>query len=148
MPLLVKNRSSRCRFLSGSGMGLHLSVVTVYISEIATTDMRGLLGCLVQIMGCSGIIASFCAGVLLDWKWLAAFNGVFVLPFAGLVAFVPESPRWLLMKGRQFSAVRALEWLRGKDDRAGVEAEVQVYSISRDIDELALPFCYLFRSKR
>ena len=75
-------------------MGLQLSVVTVYIVEIATTDMRGLLGCLVQLLGCFGIIATFCAGVGLDWKALAAFNMAFVLPFVVLVAFVPESPRF------------------------------------------------------
>ena len=33
--------------------------------------------------------------------------------------------RWLLQKGRQYSAVRGLEWLRGKDDRVLVEAEVK-----------------------
>ena len=36
------------RFLNGVGLGFVLAVVSVYIVEIATTDMRGILGCFVQ----------------------------------------------------------------------------------------------------
>ena len=36
------------RFLNGFGYGIVLSAVSVYIVEIATTDMRGFLGCFVQ----------------------------------------------------------------------------------------------------
>ena len=39
------------RFLSGLGLGLVLSTATIYIVEIASTDMRGVLGCCIQFMG-------------------------------------------------------------------------------------------------
>lgn len=32
------------RFLGGMGLGFELAVATVYIVEIASTDMRGILG--------------------------------------------------------------------------------------------------------
>ena len=37
------------RFLNGAGLGVVLATVSVYIVEIATTDMRGFLGCFVQV---------------------------------------------------------------------------------------------------
>ena len=33
------------------GLGFVLSVATIYIVEIASTDMRGILGCFIQFMG-------------------------------------------------------------------------------------------------
>jgi hypothetical protein len=44
----VSRHSSPVRFLNGVGLGFVLATVSVYIVEIATTDMRGLLGCFVQ----------------------------------------------------------------------------------------------------
>ena len=39
------------RFLNGMGLGFVLSTTTIYIVEIASTDMRGVLGCFIQFMG-------------------------------------------------------------------------------------------------
>ena len=39
------------RFFNGVGLGFVLSVATIYIVEIASTDMRGVLGCFIQFMG-------------------------------------------------------------------------------------------------
>ena len=39
------------RFFNGVGLGFVLSTATIYIVEIASTDMRGVLGCFVQLMG-------------------------------------------------------------------------------------------------
>ena len=33
------------------GLGFVLSTATIYIVEIASTDMRGVLGCFIQFMG-------------------------------------------------------------------------------------------------
>ena len=55
------------RFLSGLGLGLVLSTATIYIVEIASTDMRGVLGCCIQFMGggqCSPIMTLMFVDVL------------------------------------------------------------------------------------
>jgi MFS family permease len=59
------------RFLGGMGQGFELSVATVYIVEIASTDMRGTLGCFVHLMGSIGVLSTFALGSGLDWKNLA-----------------------------------------------------------------------------
>lgn len=112
-------------------LGLQLSAVTVYILEIATIDMRGFLGCFVQLLGCVGIVFTFCIGAAVDWKYLALANGLWGFVFAGCMWVAPESPRWLILKGREFSAVRSLEWLRGKEERPAIDKEIDI--IKRDI---------------
>ena len=94
------------------GLGFELAVATVYIVEIASTDMRGVLGCFVQFMGSIGVLFTFVAGTFLNWYWLALVNGVTVVFFFLGMLYVPESPRWLILKGREFSATQSLEWLR------------------------------------
>ena len=120
------------RFFVGFAVGVQLSCVTVYILEIATTDMKGVLGCFVQGMAAVGIVYTFGMSFALDWKFLAVASGVWCVPYTMAMAFVPETPRWLLKKGRQYSAMRSLEWLRGKQNRDAIEKELE--AIRRDIE--------------
>ncbi|XP_059098818.1 facilitated trehalose transporter Tret1-2 homolog isoform X1 [Tigriopus californicus] len=76
-------------------------------------------------MGSAGIMFTFCAGAVLDWKWLAVANGIWGILFMIGMYFAPESPRWLLLKGREYSAKRSLEWLRGRDDSKAIDAEIE-----------------------
>ena len=50
------------RFMSGMGLGLVLATTSVYIVEIATTDMRGFLGCFLQFQGSIGVLLTFIIG--------------------------------------------------------------------------------------
>ena len=50
------------------------------------------------------------------------------------MALAPESPRWLILKGKEFSASKNLEWLRGRENaqaEAAVDREIE--KIKRDI---------------
>ena len=62
------------RFLGGMGLGFELAVATVYIVEIASTDMRGVLGCFVQFMGSIGVLFTFVAGTFLNWYFYYFFE--------------------------------------------------------------------------
>ena len=52
-------------------MGFCLGGVTVYIVEIASTDMRGFLGCFVQFLGSVGVLLTFVVGSYVNWWQLA-----------------------------------------------------------------------------
>lgn len=121
---------SAFRFIGGMGLGFDLSCATVYIVEIAATDMRGVCGCLVQFMGSMGILYTFTVGYWLDWIHLAIANACVVFPFIIAMFFVPESPSWLVMKGKEYSAMESLEWLRGRENRSALEKELE--KIKRD----------------
>lgn len=62
-------------------------------------------------------------GLLLPWRWLAVAGEGPVLVMILLLSFMPNSPRFLLSRGRDDEALRALAWLRGA--AADVRAEFQ-----------------------
>lgn len=106
------------RFMNGVGLGFVLATVSVYIVEIATTDMRGFLGCFVQFLGSVGVLLTFCVGAILNWWQLALVHLGMVVPFVVAMWFIPESPRWLIMKGNEWAAEESLKWLRGRGPEA------------------------------
>ena len=87
------------RFITGVGVGAVMTTATIYIVEIASTDMRGVLGCFIQFQGALGILLAFILGYWLNWWQLAGASAVLVLPFTVGMFFVPESPHWYLSKG-------------------------------------------------
>ncbi|KAL6636597.1 hypothetical protein ACP70R_024169 [Stipagrostis hirtigluma subsp. patula] len=114
------------RLINGFGVGLAVTLVPLYISETAPPEIRGLLNTLPQLSGSGGMFLSYCMvfGMSLlpspDWRIML---GVLALPslfFFGLTIFyLPESPRWLVSKGRMAEAKKVLQRLRGKDDVSG-----------------------------
>ncbi|XWS63200.1 hypothetical protein CRYUN_Cryun06bG0075400 [Craigia yunnanensis] len=114
------------RLLDGFGVGLAVTLVPVYISETAPPEIRGLLNTLPQFTGSIGMFLSYCMvfGMSLmtlpNWRLML---GVLSIPsliyFALTVFFLPESPRWLVSKGRMSEAKKVLQMLRGREDVAG-----------------------------
>mgnify|MGYP001782034194 FL=1 len=109
------------RFLGGIGIGIASGLSPMYIAEVAPTSIRGKLVSLNQLTIVLGILGAQIANWLIaepipadfnpadicaswngqmGWRWMfwgAAFPAaVFLL----LACFIPESPRWLAMKGK------------------------------------------------
>lgn len=55
-------------------------------------------------------------GLLLPWRWLAVAGEGPVLIMILLLSFMPNSPRFLLSKGRDEEALQALIWLRADSE--------------------------------
>ena len=106
------------------GLGFVLATTPVYIVEIATTDMRGLLGCFIQFGGGFGVLFTFILGAFFNWWQLAASMIFMIIPFIVGMFFAPESPRWLFSKGREEEGEKALEWLRGSSRRNVITQEI------------------------
>lgn len=114
------------RLLDGFGMGLAVTMVPIYISEIAPPEIRGTLNTLPQFTGSAGMFLSYCMvfGMSLtnspSWRLMLA---VLALPsllyFVLAILFLPETPRWLVSKGQMLEARKVLQRLRGRDDVAG-----------------------------
>ncbi|KNA09307.1 hypothetical protein SOVF_154900 [Spinacia oleracea] len=114
------------RLLDGFGIGLAVTQVPVYISETAPPEIRGSLNTLPQFTGSGGMFLSYCLifGMSLmaspSWRIMLGVLGipsVFYLLFAFL--YLPESPRWLVSKGRMSEAKKVLKRLRGTEDVSG-----------------------------
>ncbi|XP_063289555.1 solute carrier family 2, facilitated glucose transporter member 6-like [Pelobates fuscus] len=87
----------------------------VYISEISHGGVRGALGACPQIMAVIGALVLYAFGNFLSWRWLAVVGEVPVFIMLVLMCFMPESPRFLISKGKEDEALDALRWLRGAD---------------------------------
>ncbi|XP_061460052.1 solute carrier family 2, facilitated glucose transporter member 8 isoform X2 [Rhineura floridana] len=85
----------------------------VYISEITHSKVRGTLGSCVQLMVVTGILGAYIAGTGLEWRWLAVLCSLPPCLMLGVMAFMPETPRFLLSRNRRPEAIAALQFLRG-----------------------------------
>ncbi|NXH10856.1 GTR8 protein, partial [Bucco capensis] len=118
------------RILTGLASGITSLVVPMYISEVSHPKVRGMLGSCVQLMVVTGILGAYTAGMALKWRWLALLGSFPPCLMLLLMCFMPETPRFLLSRGRSAEAMAALRFLRGPHaDHAGecrhIEAGVQ-----------------------
>uniref|UniRef100_A0A0D9XS01 Major facilitator superfamily (MFS) profile domain-containing protein n=1 Tax=Leersia perrieri TaxID=77586 RepID=A0A0D9XS01_9ORYZ len=115
------------RLVDGFGVGLAVTLVPVYISETSPPEIRGRLNTLPQFTGSGGMFLSYVMIFAMTVSspspnWRAMLGVLFVPAVAYLVVtvfFLPESPRWLVSKGRMKEARDVLEMLRGRDDVSG-----------------------------
>lgn len=114
------------RLLDGFGIGLAVTLVPVYISETAPPEIRGSLNTLPQFTGSGGMFLSYCMvfGMSLmespNWRVMLGVLSIPSLAYFFLtIFFLPESPRWLVSKGRMQEAKQVLQRLRGKEDVSG-----------------------------
>ncbi|CAL8109999.1 unnamed protein product [Orchesella dallaii] len=102
------------RFIGGIALGLTISAAPLYIVESASVELRGPLGTLTQFFFTFGVLTSFIFGSILNWRQLAWASATIVLPSMLMLVLIPESPVWLLSKGRVKQAEDAFFKLRGK----------------------------------
>ncbi|KAG8047039.1 hypothetical protein GUJ93_ZPchr0008g12784 [Zizania palustris] len=114
------------RLVDGFGVGLAVTLVPVYISETAPPEIRGLLNTLPQFTGSGGMCLSYCMVFAMtlvpapNWRLMLGVLFVPSLLFQIVTIFyMPESPRWLVSKGRMKEARAVLEMLRGREDVNG-----------------------------
>jgi sugar porter (SP) family MFS transporter len=104
------------RFLGGLGVGASSVTAPIYISEVSPADRRGRLVGLFQFNVVLGILISYLSNYLISqlgdtsWRLMLGVQAIPALIFLILIRFIPESPRWLILKKGETQ--RALEILR------------------------------------
>ncbi|KAI1843932.1 hypothetical protein JX266_009988 [Neoarthrinium moseri] len=110
------------RVINGFGMGLTSSTCPVYQAECSKPRVRGKL----VVVGSLCNTAAFCLanwmnfglyfqGGALQWRFPLGFQLIFPIVVATALFFVPESPRWLLLKDKHSEALQVIARLHGKD---------------------------------
>lgn len=104
------------RVVIGLAIGVASFTVPLYISELAPPDRRGALVSLNQLMITIGIVVSYLVDDLFaelaqGWRYMFLFGVLPALVLGVGMLFLPRSPRWLLMKGRDREAGQVLSRL-------------------------------------
>jgi SP family arabinose:H+ symporter-like MFS transporter len=130
------------RLLGGIGVGIASIVVPLYLSEISPAAIRGRLVTFYQLAITVGILMAYITNsVLLNysehhtatsglidlvyikeiWRGMFSIGGVLATLFLVGLFFVPESPRWLIKKGRNLEGLAILKSINNGKEEA-VEA--------------------------
>ena len=108
------------RIVAGAAIGIASFVAPLYISEIAPVDIRGKLVSINQLALTSGIVASYLIDyVFADtqaWRWMFAMALIPAAAFGFGLMFIPDSPRWLVSRGRAAQARVALTRIRPREE--------------------------------
>jgi MFS family permease len=151
------------RMIGGFGVGAALIIAPMYIAEIAPAAQRGRLVSFNQLNIVIGISAAFFSNYLIlelgqtgfawagdidsgDWSWRLML-GVETLPailYFFALRFVPESPRWLAMQGRDGEALKIMEKLSSPEQARVALREVHD-SISAQSHKQHISIGLLFR---
>jgi sugar porter (SP) family MFS transporter len=114
------------RFIGGLGVGISTVASPLYISEISPPESRGRLAGMFQFNIVLGILAAFLSNYLLegvpnDWRWMLGAEAFPAFFYMVACLAIPESPRWLLLKGGEENRTRALDVLARIEPRATPE---------------------------
>jgi SP family galactose:H+ symporter-like MFS transporter len=123
---------SACRFALGFGVGVASFVVPLFLSETAPASIRGSMGTLFQLMITIGIFLISLTNVLIARAFMNPATSL-PLMFLTITLFaavmflggfmLPESPRWLMLKGRKEEAVAVLRRTLNTQHEIDVEIE-------------------------
>jgi SP family sugar:H+ symporter-like MFS transporter len=129
------------RIAGGMAVGAASVLSPAYISEVAPASIRGRLTTVQQIMIITGLTTAFLVNYFLAasageststywagieaWRWMYLMQAIPAAIFLIALIFIPESPRYLVSKGRDEKAASVLTSLFGADVARGKLAEIR-----------------------
>lgn len=109
----------------GIGVGCCEAPILSYIGEISEPRMRGSLSLFAGAACNFGVMIIFLIHALTDWRSTVLICAIFPVVTMGMIAFIPESPTWLVSKGRLNEAEQSLRWVRGWSKKKKVVVEFE-----------------------
>lgn len=142
------------RIIGGIGIGIVSIISPLYISEIAVAEYRGRLVSLYQLAVTVGFLGAYlCNFQLMNWAdgqseaigWIGkvfvsevwrgmlGLEAIPAIAFLIIIFFVPESPRWLILKGRDMEAQKVFGRIYGDIDQVMVQLSAAKAAIESDV---------------
>src|SRR5512133_1407392 len=125
------------RIIGGIGVGLASAVVPMYIGEIAPADIRGRLVSWNQFAIIFGMLVVYFVnwGIAhgkplewidsIGWRWMFFSNAIPAGLFGLLLLFVPESPRYMALLGKDQKALDVLTKINGTEKAKEILREIK-----------------------
>lgn len=138
------------RLIGGLSIGASSVVAPMYITEIAPAEKRGQLTALFQFNIVFGILLAYFSNWVIgtegvsNWRWMLGIVALPSLIFVVVVLFIPESPRWLVLKkGQTDAALAILEQINPVTAKTSLSS---IISSSQDSEYKKLSFKELFQT--
>lgn len=142
------------RIVGGVGIGIVSIVSPIYISEISPAKIRGTMVALYQLAITLGFVLAYLANFLIlksagtvqyggfwaklmsdeMWRGMLGSESVVALLFLFIILLIPESPRWLVTKGRLDKARALFVRISGSGQTAEAECAAAQATVSKDGD--------------
>jgi SP family arabinose:H+ symporter-like MFS transporter len=125
------------RMVGGLGVGFGSLLVPIYIAEISPPKIRGALVSLHQLGIVTGMTLAYVVNAWIGrgsnevwlaehgWRLMLAACGIPALVFLALMSWIPESPRWLIKRGRDDEALRVLRRLHDESTALAEAREIR-----------------------
>ncbi|MCI6769393.1 MAG: sugar porter family MFS transporter [Bacteroidales bacterium] len=142
------------RIIGGVGIGIVSIVSPIYISEVSPAKIRGTLVSLYQLAVTAGFLLAYLANWAIDagidpaaaadaglwsrmfnaeaWRGMLGSETLPALLFLFIIFFIPESPKWLIIKGKPSEATAVLSRILGSEDEINAEVEATRSSSGED----------------
>ncbi|XP_068248541.1 facilitated trehalose transporter Tret1-like [Palaemon carinicauda] len=111
------------RFLSGICYGVTTVAGSTYIIELPDLPIRGALAAIPTIFFGLGLVLTVGSGMIMRWFEIPFVAYTVMLLCCVIMYFLPESPTYLVVAGREDEAVKVLKSLRGPD--ADIQQEIK-----------------------
>jgi SP family xylose:H+ symportor-like MFS transporter len=125
------------RIVGGIGVGLASAICPMYIAEIAPANIRGKLVSWNQFAIIFGMLVVYFVNYFITngkssewidatgWRYMFASNAVPAALFGLLLAFVPETPRYLALAGQEQKALHILSKINGSTAAGEILADIK-----------------------
>ncbi len=132
------------RIVGGLGIGLAILIAPMYIAEIAPPAKRGFLVTFNQLNIVTGISVAYFSNYFVlqlvhdpavNWRVMLGVGVVPAVLYLLLLLIVPESPRWLVQKGRDQEALAIMKRVGGEAHAAGEYQQIKKSLASHSASE-------------
>jgi len=132
------------RMIAGAGVGISLTLAPMFIAELSPADQRGKIVSFNQLNIVIGISVAFFINYLIvhlaksdcrwvetlkireyNWRWMLGIEFFPAALYFFLLMFVPQSPRWLIMKERFDDAFKIMKEISGEKTATKVVAKIK-----------------------
>jgi SP family xylose:H+ symportor-like MFS transporter len=125
------------RIVGGVGVGIASMLSPLYIAEISPSAIRGRLVSFNQLAIVLGILLVYFVNWFIanlgddawlkamGWRWMLASEAIPSAIFLVLLLFVPDTPRWLVLRGRNDEALVQLKRVTDEADARAILADIQ-----------------------